>query len=335
VCVAIKLRQVEEMQLKLAALVLGIVLALVLSRSSLADTYPSHQITVLVPSGPGGMDTMVRLIAPEVSEEIGQPLVIENRPGANGLIGMRAVMRAPADGYTLIFATISIMVINPYIYKDVPYNSVEDFKPISRYASFPFVFAANPMKGFTSLADMAKFAHDSPNSLTLGNPGVGSAGYLLQEAFLRKNNLAGLIVPFKSAPQANLGAIQGTVDITVDNASSLSGAFSDGRLTPLAVTSAERSQSLTSVPSWLESGLGPFPSSAWYVFLAPKDTPDEVVSKLNGAFNRALALPHIQERIKALGGSFQPLSPAGTRAFIADELKQYGGVVREIGLKPE
>jgi tripartite-type tricarboxylate transporter receptor subunit TctC len=315
----------------------GLALAVLLARVSVAgaQTFPNRPITVLVPSGPGGVDTMVRLIGPEVGKDLGQPLIIENRPGANGLIGMRGLMRAEPDGYTLIFATISIMAINPFIYKNIPYNSVDDFKPVSRYAIFPFVFAANPKMGFKSMGDLIAYGKQHPDALKFGNPGNGSAGYLLQEAFLRKHGIKALLVPFSSAPQANMGAMQGTVDVTVDNASSLAGFISDGTLPPLAVTTDKRSASIPNVPSWLEDGSGPFAASAWYLFLAPKGTPDEVVNKLNVSFNRALADPTVQQRLKDLGGTFEPLSPAETRSFIASELEKYGNVVKEIGLTPE
>jgi tripartite-type tricarboxylate transporter receptor subunit TctC len=281
------------------------------------------------------MDTLVRLIAPAVSQELGQPLVVDNKPGANGLIGVRALMRAEPDGYTVLFATVSILAINPFIYKNIPYDTLRDLKPVARHAMFPFIIASYAPRGFKNLGDVAAYSRAHPDDLKLGHPGIGSFGHLLEESFLRKQGLTGLLVPFSSAPQANTGAAGGVVDVVVDNASSLASLVTDGRLTPLAVTTAERSPVYPDVPSWLEDGTGPFAASAWYAFLAPAKTPDAVVQKLNAAINRALMLPEVQERIRMLGGTFTPQSPEELATFIGSELDKYRAVVREIGVKPE
>jgi tripartite-type tricarboxylate transporter receptor subunit TctC len=188
---------------------------------AISQTFPSRPITIIVPSGAGGMDTMVRLIGPALETLLGQPVIIDNKPGANGVIGVQNLKRAEPDGHTLLFATTSILAVNPFVLKSTPYNSLDDFEPVARHVMLPLVWAANPSKGFKSLPDVVAYARANPGKVTMGFGGVGSFPHLLQEAFVRKNGIQALLVPYRSAPEADMGAVSGVVDIAIDNLSTI------------------------------------------------------------------------------------------------------------------
>lgn len=300
-----------------------------------AQSFPTRPITIVVTSGPGGMDTLVRLIGPLVSESLGQPLVIENKPGANGVIGVQQVAAAVPDGHTLLFASISTLTINPFVYKNISYDPLRDLEPIARHVTLPMVWAANPGRGFKSLPDLVAHARAHPGALTMGNPGPGSYGHLLEEALKQKNGIDALVVPFKSAPAAINDVVGGFVDVCVDNISNLSGLLQEGKLTPLAVTSRERASALPQAASWLEDGTGPFEASAWYAFMAPKGTPPAVIERLNTAINQAIGSPTLRQRWVELNGQFTPFMPDGLRAFIKDEMRKYGELAAAAKIVPQ
>lgn len=315
-----------------AMLCLGFTIA---EEPATAQEFPSRPITVVVGSGPGGMDTFARLIAPSINEQLGQPLVIEHKPGANGVIAVQAVTSAPPDGHTLLFASASTLTINPFVLKAVPYDTLRDFEPVARLVSVPIVWVANPARNFGTLSDMVAYARANPGKLSMGHPGNGSLGHLLEEALKRHNGIDVLLVPFKSAVQANTDAMAGFVDISVDNVGTLLGAIRENKLTALAVTAKSRIAALPQVPSWLEDRIGPFESNGWFVLMAPKGTPRAVVDRLNAAINKAIASPFYRERIDALGADATPLSPAELRDMIAGELKKHETLVRDAGIVPQ
>lgn len=300
-----------------------------------AQEFPTRPITIVVTSGPGGMDTLVRLISPFISERLGQSLVIENKPGANGVIGVQQVAAAPPDGHTLLFASISTLTINPFVYKNISYDPLRDLEPIARHVTLPMVWAANPGKGFKSLPDLIAYARAHPGALTMGNPGPGSYGHLLEEALKQRNGIEALVVPFKSAPAAINDVVGGFVDVCVDNISNLSGLLADGKLTALAVTSRERVTTLPQAASWLEDGTGPFEASAWYAFMAPKGTPRAVIDKLNAVINEAIAAPSVQPRWVELNAQTRLFTPDELRGFIKDELSKYGALAAAAKITPQ
>jgi tripartite-type tricarboxylate transporter receptor subunit TctC len=297
-----------------------------------AQAFPTRPIIVIVPSGPGGMDTTVRLIAPTLEKILGQPIIVENKPGANGMIAVQALKLAKPDGHTLMLATASILAVNPFIFKDVRYDSQADFEPVARHVMVPLVWAANPARGFKSLSDVVAHARANPGRVTMGFPGVGSFPYLIEEAFNRKHGINALLVPFRSAPEADMGAVAGTVDLTVDNVSTIVPLVRAGSLTGLAVTTQERVSSLPDVPSWMEDGTGPFPATGWFAFLAPKGTDPAVITKLNAAINEAVQSEPARERFAIQGAQFAPLSTAGLREFMASEIDKYHHIVQEVGI---
>lgn len=315
-----------------AARVLGaaaIAATLVFSFTAHAQqTYPDKPVRVVVSSAPGGIDTIVRLIAPVLQERTGQAFVVDNKAGANGVIGVQAVTSAPPDGYTILFTTISTLTINPFVYANLPYRPLQDLEPIALHATLPMVWVSHPSRGFKSLRDVVNYAKANPGKLNVGNPGNGSFGHLLQEALRKKHNIEITLIPFKTAPQAMTETLTGRVDLCVDNISNLIPHINQGRLTPLAVTSRQRSSALPGVVSWLEDGSGDFEAVAWYAFMAPKGTPQAVIQKLNTDITAAIEGPAAQRYLQSTGAQFVARSPAKVREFIQSELEKYGSIAR-------
>lgn len=292
------------------------------------QAYPDKPVRVVVSSAPGGIDTIVRLIAPALQERTGQTLVIDNKAGANGIIGVQAVTSSPADGYTILFTTISTLTINPLVYANLPYHPLKDLEPIALHATLPMVWVAHPSRGFKSLKDVISYAKANPGKLNVGNPGNGSFGHLLQEALRKKHNIEITLVPFKTTPQAMTETLAGRVDLYVDNVSNLMPHISQGKLTPLAVTSRQRSGALPAVASWLEDGSGDFEAVAWYAFMAPKGTPQTVIQKLNAEITAAIQGSAAQKHLQSTGAHFVPRTPEKVREFIQAELDKFGSIAK-------
>jgi tripartite-type tricarboxylate transporter receptor subunit TctC len=293
-----------------------------------AQSYPDRPVKVIVSSAPGGIDTIVRLIAPALQERAGQPFVVDNKAGANGILGVQAVTSSPADGYTILFTTISTLTINPFVYQSLPYHPLKDLEPIALHATLPMVWVAHPARGFRNLKDVVAYAKANPGKLTIGNPGNGSFGHLLQEALRKKHAIDVTLVPFKTTPQAMTETLAGRVDVCVDNLSNLMPHISQDKLVPLAVTSRQRSSVLPKVASWLEEGVADFEAVAWYAFMAPKGTPQMIVEKLNADITAAIQSPAARKYLESTGANFVPRSPAKVREFIQAELDKYGPIAK-------
>jgi tripartite-type tricarboxylate transporter receptor subunit TctC len=300
---------------------------------AIAQAWPTSPVRIVVSSAPGGIDTIVRLIGPSLTERLGQQVVVENRPGANGILGVEAVKSAAPDGHTVLFTTISTLVINPFVYKKLPYHPLRDLEPVARHAAIPMLWVAHPATRFKSLRDVVNYARAHPGKLTFANSGNGSFSHLLEEAFRRKNGIDARLVPYKTTPQAMVDTIGGHVDIVVDNVSNLTQHIVSGKLVPLGVTSRERARSLPNVASWLEDGTGEFEAIAWYAFMAPKGTPAAIVQRLNTEINAAIQLPSAQQYLQSIGAKFDPFTPRRLHDFIQEELDRYGAIVRSANVE--
>ena len=227
-----------------------------------------------------------------------------------------------------MFTTISTLTINPFVYKDLPYDPLRDLEPVARHASLPMVWVAHPGKSFKSLRDVVDYAKSNRDKLTFANSGSGSFSHLLEEAFKKKHAVDVLLVPLKTTPQAIIETVSGRMEVCVDNISNLAPHINSGKLVALAVTSRERAASMPNVPSWLEDGSGDFEAEAWYAFMAPKGTPPAIVQKLNVEFTAAIQEAKAQQYLQSVGARFDPLSPAKLREFMQGELDKYGAIAR-------
>jgi tripartite-type tricarboxylate transporter receptor subunit TctC len=237
--------------------------------------------------------------------------------------------------YTVLFVSGTLIVTNPFIIKDIPYKPLEELDAVAGYGSLPMVWVANPDLGFKTLADMVAYAHRNPGKLLVSHSGAGTLPYLIEEAFIRKNNLDVQIVPYKTAPQADLDTMAGHVHIGVDNMTSVSPFVRQKQLTALAVTTKKRSALLPEIPSWLEDGSGPFDVSGWYGFVVPKGTPHEVIDTLNKAINTAIQTPEVKTRLDEWGMQFAPQTPDEFRDFMHSEYDKFGQLIKQMGLEPQ
>ena len=293
-------------------------------------SFPSRPIRLVVTFPPGGAsDVIGRILSPRIEARLGQPLVIDNRPGAGGNIGMDVVAKAPPDGHTIGIGAAGALSVNPSLYPNMPYDPQRDLAPITLLAGIPFVLAASPRLGVRSLAELLARARQGPLSLAHG--GNGTAMHLSAELL---NQLAGIRiepVPFRGSGPAVTAVVAGQTDLAmVDLASSL-GLARGGQIIPLGVTTAARLASLPEAPTLAEAGLPGYESVGWFGLLAPARTPAPVLELLNAAFNAALREPEVVQRLEAAGMVPQPGTAAEFAAFIASETIKWAAVVRAAG----
>lgn len=290
--------------------------------------WPSSAIRCVVPSAAGGYDTYARIMAPRLSELLGQPVVVDNRPGANGTIGMQEVRRSPPDGHTILFAHIGAIAINTSIYRNMPLDPVEDLAPVAVAVTSPMVWVVNPSAPFGTMPELVARVRAEPGRWRYALPSSGSVNHLIVEDFKRRHRLDLPAVPYRGTPQAQTDVVAGQVPIMVDSVGAGYGHIAGGRVRALAVTARERSERLPDVPTMLELGLDPREYVAWYAFMAPKGTPAEVIGRLNQVVNQVLGEAAIVGRLRDLGASPRRTTPAETLAFMRAEQAELGAIAR-------
>lgn len=293
-----------------------------------ADAYPSKVITLVVTYPPGGgADVMARLIAPKMSETLGQTIVIDNRPGAGGQIGAGYVAKAKPDGYTLLFDASSFAA-NPALYPKLPYDSLKAFQPIGVTALFPNVVLVNanfPPKTVAELLTLAKSKKDGVSFTSSGN---GSAQHLAGALFESATGVDMVHVPYKGGGPALNDVVGGQVPLFFGNLASTLPHIQSGKLRPLAVTSAKRSALLPEVPTLAEAGVKGAEMYEWNALFAPAATPAPIVAKLSAALQKALEVPEVRKRIEQLGGDIQGGSPEQAQAFIRDQMSKAAQLIK-------
>lgn len=297
-----------------------------------AQAWPVKPITMVVtyPAG-GGADTMARLIAPKLGEALGQPIVIENKPGASGQIGAAAVAKAAPDGYTLMLDASSFAV-NPALFSKLPYDSDKAFKPIGVIALFPNVLLVNPAVPAASVKELVTQAKLKKNALSYASSGNGSAQHLAGAMFESAAGVDMLHVPYKGGAPALNDVIGGQVPVFFGNLASTLQHVQAGKLKPLAVTSARRSPILPAVPTMAEAGVAGYEVYEWNVLFAPAGTPEGIVSKLASALQKALDAPDVKARIAQLGGEIQTAKPDAAQQFVRQQTTLWAKLVRERGI---
>ena len=274
-------------------------------------------------------------IAPRLGELLGQPVVVENKPGANGIIGMQDLQRSRPDGNTFMFAHIGAISIGSSIYPNMPFDPVEEFASISVAVTSPLVWLLNPQQPFRSMPEFIARARAEPGEWRYGNPSSGSIPHLVAEEAKLRHQIDMPGVPYRSTVQSLLGVISGEIPITVDSLGASAGHIAGGRLRALAMTGRERSDRLPGVPTMMELGLDQREWVAWYAFMAPKGTPDDIIQKLNGAINQALRDEAIATRIRDLGAAPRFTTPAEMLTFIRAEREEFGAIARAGKIKVE
>ncbi len=304
--------------------------------SAQADNYPSKPIRMVVgfPSG-GAPDILARIFSEKISPSWGQPVVVDNKPGAGGNIGAEAVAHAAPDGYTLALGTVGTHSINGSLYSKMPYDMVKDFAPVILVASTPNVLVVNPAVPAKNVAELIALAKARPGALTFGTPGIGTSPHVAGEMF---NALAGVKlthVPYKGRAMAIPDLLGGHITMMFDNLPSALPVVKEGKLRALGVTSARRSPSAPDIPTLAEQGLHGFDADSWFAIFAPANTPKDVITRLNAELNRIYQLPDVQARLKTLG--LDPIlgTPEKLASYQRAEIAKWAKVVKESGAKAE
>jgi tripartite-type tricarboxylate transporter receptor subunit TctC len=320
----------------LAAALLSVAALPALAPSALAQgaAYPNQPIRVIVPFSAGTSDTVARLVGQQMSQTLGQPLVVESRPGAGGNIGSDACARAPADGYTICLGTISSHAINPAIYTKMPYDNLRDFAPITQLASQPNALAVTmdlPAKNISELITLMK---QRPGALNYGSSGVGTSIHLAGALFTQMTGTQAEHVPYRGSGQIMTALLTGELPMAFDNFSSAWPFARDQKIRILGVTSLERSPSAPDIPTVAETLPG-FESLSWHGLFAPAATPPDIVARLNKEAVAALANPTVAARFKELGITPVGSSPDAFRSFVASETQRWGKVAKDAQIRIE
>lgn len=312
------------------------ILALAVAAPSLSQQYPVRPVRFVVPFAAGGsVDTLARTIGPRLAETLGQQIVVDNRPGGNGDIGMLIVAKSAPDGYTILLGYIANLAIAPSLYAKMPYDPIGDYTPVTQIATSPNVLTAHPSVPARNLQELVALARAKPGAVNFASTGVASVGHLTGELL---NNLAGMKmthVPYKGGGQAIIDLVGGHVQVMFSGFSAAMPHIKSGKIRPLAVTGAGRSRALAEVPTIAEQGFPGVEATAWYGVLAPAGAPKPVVARLHGEIVRILKLPDVVQRLDALGFERVGSTPEQFSDYIRSETRKWEKVVRASGAKPD
>ena len=301
-----------------------------------ADTFPSKPITIMPLLAAGtGLDVTVRMYAEQMAQSLGKPVIIENRPGNAGAVGIAALKAAPPDGHTLAVATSGAMAIRPWLLKQVPYDQFKDFVPIAIYVKSPFILVVDPKLPITSVPEFIAYVKARPGTLSYSSPGVGGAPHLTLEFLKQRFGLDVTHVPYRNSPQAIADVAAGHIAMAFAEAGASLPLIRAGKLRALAVSSSVPIPTLPELPPIGQAvGAPDFEAVSWHVLIAHSGTPREVVDRLHGEMTRIWAIPANRERTAALG--LLPIDIAsidGMRAYVASENEKWGAMVRKLGLE--
>ncbi|MFM8588650.1 MAG: Bug family tripartite tricarboxylate transporter substrate binding protein [Limnohabitans sp.] len=313
----------------LRRLAMASLLALALPVTVMAQNWPAKPVKVVVNFPPGGAaDQIARLISTPLSEALGQPVVVENRGGANGNVGGEAVAQAAADGYTLLMSSGGMVSVNPHIYSRMPFDPGKDLAPVASAARVLVYLVAKPSLPVNSIEEFLAYVKTHPGRLSYGSAGNGSSLHLAGEMMKSQAGLFAVHVPYRGAAPALQDLLAGQIDYSFDPGIGL-GHVRNGRLKLLAVGSPKRSPLFPQTPTLDEAGLKGFDADTVFGFYAPAGTPVEVIARLNREINRILGTPAVKDRIQALGGEALPLSPAEFAAKASEDSRRFGAIIRE------
>jgi tripartite-type tricarboxylate transporter receptor subunit TctC len=312
----------------------GVAVFPAVSRAAWAQAYPSRPVRWIVGYPPAGAsDIAARLIGQWLSDRLGQPFVIENRPGASGNIGTEAVVNAPPDGYTLLLVNAG-NAINATLYDKLKYNLIRDIAPVAGIIGVPLVMQVNPSVPVKTVPEFIAYAKANPAKLNMASAGNGTPQHVSGELFKMMAGVNMTHVPYRGSAPALTDLLGGQVQIVFDTTLASIEYIRAGRLRPLAVTTATRLEALPEIPT-VNDFLPGYEASGWYGVGAPKNTPTEIIDKLNKEINAALANPKMKAQLADLGGIVLALSPAEFGKLIADETEKWGKVIRAANIKPE
>jgi tripartite-type tricarboxylate transporter receptor subunit TctC len=299
-----------------------------------AQAYPTKPIRLVVPFPPGGsLDVVARAIGQKLTEAWGQPVVIDNRPGAGGNIGADLVAKSAPDGYTILEGALSTHAVNVSLYSKMPYDPVRDFAPITLVAITPNVLVLNPSFPANSVPELIAYAKAHPGGLSFGSGSNGSAGHLAGELFKTETGVDMVHIPYKGGAPALQALLAGDTQLMFDNLANSTPQLKAGRLKALAVTTARRSALAPELPTLAEMGLPGFDIYTWWGFMAPAGTPNEIIAKWNAEVTRILATPEMKAVFAQQGAEPAPTTPEQFAALIRSEIPKYAKIVKDSGAK--
>ncbi len=300
-----------------------------------AASYPSKPIRMIVPFTPGSAtDVMGRLVAERLTTAWGQPVIVENKPGAGGTIGIRETARAEPDGYTVLIVS-SGHAVNHTLYKDLGYDTLKDLTGVALLGSLPSVLIVPPTLGVKTVKELVAAAKAKPGEFNYATAGVGSGAHVSIEKFNVATGIKAVHVPLKGTPPILTETMAGRIQYAYVPAVSGMGVIKDGKVMPLAVSTAKRIEALPNIPTIAEAGYPDAENTFWVAMLAPAKTPRDIVAKLNAEVNRALQAPEMKERLTKLGTEPMAMTPEQLDKFIASEYRELGDVMVKAGLTPQ
>jgi tripartite-type tricarboxylate transporter receptor subunit TctC len=320
--------------LRKLALAVAALAAVVLSPAQ-AQNYPDKPIRIMAPFPPGGLvDVLARALAEEMSKALGQPVIVENKPGAGGNIGAAEVANAAPDGYTLLMTSPGIQSINQFLYKSMPFDPEKAFTPISNVADMTMLVAVHPKTGIKDLEGLLAFARANPGKLNFGSAGIGTTGHLGQELLVHVGKIKVTHVPYRGAAPAVKDLIAGQIDGVVDNPPTVIAHIDAGAITALAVAGKQRLSALPNVPTTAEAGLPGWEASSWFGLVAPAGTPPAIVKRLHAEVVKAVKSP-LMQKLSERGMRMIGDSPQQFGAYIVAERKKWGEIVKAADIKAQ
>lgn len=303
---------------------------------SIAQVYPGKPVRLIVPFAPGGgVDITTRVIAQKLSEIWGQQAIVDNRPGAGGIIGTEMAAKASPDGYTALMGSIGSVSINPSLYSKLPYDPMRDFVPVTQTGFVPNILVVHPSIPAKNVKELIALAKSKPGDLTFGSGGVGTSNHLSGELFKRMAGVDMRHIPYKVGAQATSDLIGGQLAVMFDNLPTSLPHVKAGKLRPVAVTSSARSSALPGVPTVADSGLRGYEVVGWVGVLLPTGTQREIVTKLNADIGKVLAMRDVKEKFLAQGAETAASTPEQFAAFIRAEISKWARVIKETGARAD
>ncbi len=303
--------------------------------TSKEPAYPTKPIRLVVTFPPASTpDIQGRILLEDLAQRLGQPVVIDNRAGANGVVGMELVARAPADGYTLVITTVGTWAVHPYLYK-LSYDVLKDFAPIIHVASTPGVLVVHPSVPAKTVKELIALAKQKPGEINYGSAGFGGFGHISAELFALLTQIKMTHVPYKGSAEVMIGLLGGNIQMAFNSAAPTIPHIKSGKVRALATTDAKREASLPDLPTVAEAGVPGFENSTWTAIGAPARTPRPIIERLNRELAAILQMPRIRERFAGVGSTVTGGTPEQFHDYLKSELAKFGKLVKEAGIKAE
>ncbi|MFC3339905.1 Bug family tripartite tricarboxylate transporter substrate binding protein [Paracandidimonas soli] len=317
-------------------LMLPLAAACALPLTAQAQTFPDKPIRIIVPYAAGGTtDMLARVVGKHVSESLGQSVIVENKPGANGMLGSSMVAKAAPDGYTLGIATPGNHAANASLYKEVPYDTIKDFTAVSQAVNSPMILVAHPSLGVKTVAELIAKAKAAPNEIVYASGGTGSSMHLAMAQFAKMAGIEMTHVPYKGSGNSYVDLLAGRVSLLMDISPQALPRVRNGELVALGTASKERLPELPDVPTIDEAGVKGYSAGSWYGFVGPAGIPQDRLATLSKAINTALRDPAIEQQLKDAGLQVVAGTPEAFQAFIEAEVKKSAEIIRDAGIQPE